>query len=185
MSFGPAKAAAETASARGRTHRLIEWPGEPGRSIALVVLTRKEIEQASLAAAKYLRAELKIDPIDLALVQSDLLHENERIIQTLAAALRQPECVDLRAFEPAALREAITAEEQNALVAAYNAFERERSPLTNAEDPEKALDEVIRLGKPEAQWISLQYCEVDSLRAIAICAVKRLTPQTSTSSSDT
>lgn len=185
MSFDPAKAAAETASARGRAHRIIEWPGEPGRSIALVVLTRKEIEQASLAAAKYLRAELKVDPIDLALVQSDMLLENERVIQTLASALRRAECVDVPAFTASALREAITAEEQNALVGAYNTYERERSPLTNAGDAEKLLDEVIRLGKPEAQWISLQYCEVDSLRAIATCAVARLTPPTSTSSSDT
>ena len=83
------------------------------------------------------------------------------------------------------LRESITADEQTALIRAYNAFERERSPLSLGDDPEKALDEVIRLGKPEAQWTWAQYCEPGTLRDIAICAVKRLSLQTSENSSAT
>lgn len=185
MSFDPAQAARETATAWGRPHRIIDWPGDPSTSVALVVLTRKEIEQALLAATKYLRVELKVDPIDLALVQADLLLETEKEIQLLAACLRQPGCLGLRAFEAAALRAEITADEQTALIRAYNAYEKERSPLSLGDDPEKLLDEVIRLGKPEAQWTWAQYCEPGTLRDIAICAVKRLSPPTSESSSDT
>lgn len=185
MSFDPAQAAAETATARERPHRVIEWPGDPSVSVALVVLTRKEIEQASIAVTKYVRNELKLDPIDLAITEADDLLGHERIIQTLAAAIRRPECVSARAFEPAALRDSITSEEQIALIGAYNTFERERSPLKHAPDAEKLLNEVIALGKPQAQWIELQYCKPDTLRAIAACAVARLTPQTSTNSSDT
>lgn len=185
MSFDHAQSAAETATARERPHRVIEWPGDPSVSVALVILTRKEIEQALLAAAKYLRAELKVDPIDLSLVQADLFLEAEKEIQLLAAALRRPDCISVRAFETAALRDDVTSEEQIALMQAYNAYEKERSPLSKGDDPEKVLDEVIRLGKPEAQWTWAQYCEPGTLRDIAICAVKRLSLQTSENSSAT
>ena len=184
MSFD-ANAAAGEATQSGRSHRLIEWPGDASTHVALVVLTRKEIERSSLEAVRYIRNELKLDPIDLALVEADNLLGNERIIQTLAAAIRKPDCVDLPAFTAKALRESITSEEQLALIQAYNAFERERSPITRGESPEATLDEVIRLGKPEAQWTWATYCEPDTLRDIVICAVRRLTPPTSVTSSDT
>jgi len=180
-----ANAAAAEVTQSGRSHRLIEWPGDPTTRVALVVLTRKEIERAAVESVRYLRTELKLDPIDIALVEADNLLGNERIIQILAAAIRKPDCVDLPAFTAKSLRESITSEEQIALIQAYNAFERERSPLTRGDDPEKLLDEVIRLGKPEAQWSWAMSCEPDTLRAIVTCAVRRLTPPTSETSSGT
>lgn len=184
MSFD-ANAAAAEATQSGRSHRLIAWPGDPTTQVALVVLTRKEIERASIEAVKYVRHELKLDPIDLSLVESDNLLGNEKIVQTLALAIRKADCVDLPAFTAKSLRESITSEEQTALIRAYNAFERERSPLGKSQNAEALLDEVIRLGKPEAQWTWATYCEPDTLRDIVICAVRRLTPPTSETSSDT
>ena len=176
---------AAEATRSGRSHRLIEWPGDPATKVALVVLTRKEIERTSIEAVRYIRNELKLDPIDLALVEADNLLGHEKIVQILAASIRKPDCIDLPAFSAKALRESITSEEQIALIQAYNAFERERSPLSRSDEPSKLLDEVIRLGKPEAQWSWATYCEPDTLRDIVICAVRRLTPPTSETSSGT
>ncbi|MEY5060547.1 MAG: hypothetical protein RIS45_468 [Planctomycetota bacterium] len=184
MTFDANAAAAEVTQS-GRSHRLIAWPGDPTTQVALVVLTRKEIERSLIEAVKYIRHELKLEPIDLSLVEADELLGNEKIIQTLAAAIRKADCVDLPAFTAKSLRESITSEEQTALIRAYNAFARERSPLTLGESADKMLDEVIRLGKPEAQWTWATYCEPDTLRDIVICAVRRLTPPTSETSSDT
>ncbi|RTL25100.1 MAG: hypothetical protein EKK55_10215 [Rhodocyclaceae bacterium] len=180
-----ANAAAGEAVRHERAHRILPWPGDASTQVALVVLTRKEIEQASIEVARYVRKTLKLDPIDLALIEADNLLGNERIVQTLAAALRRPDCIEVRAYEADALRKSITSEEQIALIQAYNAFERERSPLSKSADAEALLDEVIRLGKPEAQWTWATYCEPDTLRDIVTCAVRRLTPPTSETSSAT
>lgn len=179
-----ANAAAAEATQSGRSHRLIAWPGDPTTQVALVVLTRKEIERASIEAAKYIK-KLGLDGIELSIVEADSLTFHERKLQLLAAALRKADCVDLPAFTADKLRESITDAEQGALIQAYNAFERERSPLTLGESADKMLDEVIRLGKPEAQWTWATYCEPDTLRDIVICAVRRLTPPTNETSSDT
>jgi len=185
VSLDVAEAARDAVGKTGRTHRLIEWPGDRGRTLGLVVLTEEEFTFAAIAAARYLRNDLKLDPIEMALTQSDLLLERARDVFLLATALRDPRHIDVPAFDAAALRQSITTEERIALMQLYNKFVEDTSPLTDAPNPEGLFEEVIALGKDEAQWTWVQCSGPDTLRSIAMFMLRRLQPLPSDSSSDT
>lgn len=185
MSLDVAEAARDAVGKTGRTHRLIEWPGDRGRTLGLVVLTEEEFTFAAIAAARYLRNDLKLDPIDMALTQSDMLLERARDVYLLATALRDPRHIDVPAFDAASLRQSITTEERIALMRLYNNFAHDTSPITQAEDHEALVEEVIALGKDEAQWTWVQCSEPDTLRSIAMSMLRRLQPLPSDNSSAT
>lgn len=184
MTFDAAKAA-EEAVATARPFRLITWPGEPSRTLALVLLSEGELERVTIAAARYLKNDLKLDAIELALTEADALIARAKDVLLLAEALRRPEAPEVPAFEATALRRTITSEERAALMNMYRAYERERSPVSTSSDPDALLTEVIALGKDEDRWTWVQCCDVDTLRSIATCMLRRLQAPTNTSSSAT
>lgn len=184
MTFDAA-AAAEEAVTMGRPHRLIHWPGDPSKPLALVVLSEDELADATVKGARFLREGLKLDAIDLALTESDGLMARAKECFLLAAALRRPEAPEVPAFDAVALRKSITERERKALMAMYREYELERAALTGSEDPEQVLNEVIALGKDEDRWTFVMCCDEGTLRSTAICMLRRLLPPTNDSSSGT
>lgn len=175
--------AARGAVASVRPHRVTTWPGED-TPIALVVLTRAELMAAQIAAVKHCVDELKLDAVKLALLQPEGLLENERDVQLLARAVRDPSMGLAPLHDVRAMRERLTAETQAALIAAYNAFELERSPISRAGSDAELGELLARLKADGGLSTYLLCCDGDSLRNIALYMAKLLSP-TSTSSSAT
>lgn len=180
MSLDPAELAHE-ATASVRPHRVTTWPGTD-EAIALVVLTRAEIAAAQIAAAKYLVDEHKLDGVKLALLQPEGLLENEREVQLLARAVRDPSAGLAPLHDVRAMRERLTEDAQAYLIAAYNDFERERSPIRRAKNREELEGMLARLKADGGLSTYLLCCDGDSLRNIALCMAETWSPTSGSSS---
>lgn len=175
-------------------HRIIEWPGRMGptiraklsdRRVALVILSRQEKFDAQVAATDYLFKEQKLDAIQLAMLQPEGLFEFEREVQFLSKVLRAPGDVELEAFSADDLRGALSTEAQEALMRAYNAFERDESPLTHLEDPEQ-VKAYLRALKTAGGLSTFVTCsDFGTGKSIALALVELLLEQPSESSSAT
>lgn len=125
--------------------RIIKFPGTD-QDVALHVLSNGQIQE-SLFATEDRFKQRKIE-VSSTTVEA---YEDENTIQILARALRDPgDPKKPFAANVDQLRGMITLEEKNALVAEYNAFEAEVSPLAETisdSDLDRIFDEVKK--KPE------------------------------------
>lgn len=177
--------AAEVARTDAPAHLPMDWPGNPKRRIALVVLGREQIVDAQIAAVEYLVEKRHLDAVKLALLQPEGLLDFEREVQTLSRAIRDPDSPDLELFSADELRAELRPEVQRALIEAYNAYEKKISPLSKVDDPE-ALKEYLRSLKANGGLLTLVTCSGgDSLRNIAHALVDLWLEQPSASSSVT
>lgn len=174
--------------------RVIDWPGRVPRAlrakladrrVALVVLSRQDKLDAQIEATRYLLVKQQLDAVQFAMLQPEGCFEFEREIQLLSKFLREPGSLDMEAFSADELRGALSTEQQEALMRAYNAYERDESPLTQVEDPEKAKAYLRSLKAAGGLSTFLQCCDFGTGSAIAHALAELWLEPASASSSDT
>lgn len=167
-----------------RPSKPVEIPNHPGEHVAIWCLTLNEEEQARKRAYEFVRNDLKFSAIDLEYDEQRAVNDSV-LCEILATALRCPE--EDRQHEPFAenaleLRERLNSADLQALFQEYLKYVDERSVLKDVKDPERELDELIKLvaqNFPIATRLS-RYAST-SLRRLLIIAIDRCGSGTSES----
>lgn len=178
--------AADALRNRKRAHKVVAFPVGPGDEpfdIGLVVLTHDEIREAEIAAVKFITApERKLDAVQLAILSPNALVEQERDLFVLARAIVHADKPDMPLYDAEMLRK-LTVEERIWLIAAYNAFAEERSPIKKGVKPEEVSAFLAELKRTGALSTWVMCSDSDTLRSTVLSLVEALpTPTTHDSS---
>lgn len=180
----PGQLAAQALRSRKRPHKVVRFPapqGEKSFQIALVVLGGDEIQEAQIAAVKHLTDEKKLDGVKLALLSPSAIVETEMDYHLLAAACRDPEEISMPLWNVEEVR-SLTVDERVFLLGEYNAFARERSPITRANSEQEVIAMLAELKESGALSAWLTCCERDSLERSVIALADLLPKPTSANS---
>jgi hypothetical protein len=153
--------------------------------IAFVVLSHEEIREAEFDAVKYItHPDRKLDAVQLAILSPNALVEQERDLFVLAKAIREPGRIDMEIWSVDDLRK-LSVEERIWLLAEYNAFAEERSPIKKAAKPEEVSAFIAELKRTRALSTWVQCCDGATLRDTVLSLAEALSMQTTPNSSDT
>lgn len=180
--------AADALRNRKRACKVIAFPVGPGDEpfdIGLVVLTHDEIREAEIAAVKFVTApERKLDAVQLAILSPNALVEQERDLFVLSRALVHADKPDMPLWDVEMLRK-LTVEERIWLIAAYNAFAEERSPIKKAAKPEEVSAFLAELKRTGALSTWVMCSDTDTLRSTVLSLAEALPTPMMRDSSDT
>lgn len=155
--------------------------GEESFTIAIVVLGGDEIQEAQIAAVKHLVEEKKLDAVKLALLSPSAIVETEQDYHLLAAACRDPDEISMPLWTADDVRK-LTIDERIFLLGEYNAFARERSPISRAKSEQEVSAMLAELKHSGALSAWLTCCERDSLESSVLALVDLLPKPTSENS---
>jgi hypothetical protein len=168
-----------------RPHKVIPFPGQPGRSVALWALSGTDDQAARKAAYEYVRSELKFSELDLVWEQQQAVTECVAA-EVLSRALRDPENPE-RPFAASAqeVLERLSLDAIEALLIEYNKYASERYGLRGVKNAEKEVDALVDLlGKGLPITARLSQLDTPSLRRCLHSAVVMLSSSTTQSSSE-
>lgn len=180
-----ANLAADALRNRKRKHKVVPFPVGPGDEafdIGLVVLTHDEIREAEIAAVKFVTApERKLDAVQLAILSPNALVEQERDLFVLSRAIVHADKPDMPLYDVGMLRK-LTVEERIWLIAEYNVFAEERSPLKKAASSEEVIAFLAELKHTDRLRTWSRCSDTDTLRD-SLLALAELLPKPTTQSS--
>lgn len=165
--LSPAQLAAQALRTRKRPHKVVRFPAPPGErtfDVALVVLTHQEIQDAQIEAVRYLTEEKKLDAVKLALLSTNALVEIETHVHHLAVACRSVDDPTMPLWSVEDVR-SLTYDEREFLLGEYNAFARERSPISRAQSPEEVSAMIAELKRDGALSAWVTCCERATLES--------------------
>lgn len=179
---------AEVMRTRERPTKTFDWPvpkGEAPFQAAFVLLSDEEIQEATVNASRYVKTTYKLDALELALASESALARQETERHLLAAALRCADNHGMPFTTPDELRKHLGPDTRDALLRIYNAFARERSPITTETDPAKlvALVRELKAAGALSDWLTC--CDTDTLKSIVLAQAEASQTPTSESFSAT
>jgi hypothetical protein len=187
LAKGPSPLAAMIGDLSERPTETIEVPGLPGKQVKLWVLTQSEETRCRKKAYEWVRDPkgLGFDVLDLEYDEQRALHD-AIMCEVLAEALRDAENPhNAFAANGREVRDRLGSGRIQDLWRKYIDYARTQQDLQDVEDPEKELDELVKLvlqGFPLATRLS-RYAS-PSLRTLLLSALDRLGSGPTASSSD-
>jgi hypothetical protein len=181
---GPASSLADLlGDLDARPHKVLPWPGQPARSVALWCLTAYEETLARKLAYEWVRTRLGMTEVDISYDQQRAITE-EIAVRTLAVALRRADAPGTALDTAEELRTRLTSEQLAALLGEYTTYVRESSPFTTAENLRREVEELVSLaGKGYPLGTRLSYYDTGSLRGLLLTALDELATSRTDSSS--